>query len=226
MSEENKNAESNVSTQPKPLRLVPLHLMRSRENFWKLAVVVLLLVVSWFNIQMYYANQKKAQMIIKHSQPLKALDSENPELMGLADEQANELREFFAANERGAAPMLNETPEKITLRIFVPFLNKYELDAEENSGRLTINGSAAIDKKAKTSKSAVETQVSHNFAYSIPLPADAELKKLKMDRTANVLTVTIPRKNVQAKASPEVKPTEKTEAKPKEQAAVKPVVKK
>jgi HSP20 family molecular chaperone IbpA len=212
MSEENKKPEINVPAKSKPLRLVPLHMMRSRENFWKLAVVVLLLVVSYFNYSYYQATSKREKLIITRSQSLRAMESENFELVALTDEQAQELLDFFANNKSGAAPMLRDDSEMFSLKIFIPFLNKYEIDVQVNAGIMTVNGNVTADKVVKKKKAAVENIITHHFTYTIPLPANADLKKIKMDKTANVLTVTIPKKVAKPAAKAAAKPAAKPKA--------------
>ena len=124
MADENKNTEPGSTPSRKPLRLVPLHMIRSRENFWKLAVVVLLLVVSYFNYSYYQKTNKKAKIIIANSQALQTMDSGDQDLYDKTLIQAEELLHYFNANPAGAAPSVSNTPEACTLKIFVPGLDK------------------------------------------------------------------------------------------------------
>mgnify|MGYP001264017167 CR=1 FL=1 len=209
MAEENKNSETGSTPPHKPLRLVPLHMIRSRENFWKLAVVVLLLVVSYFNYSYYQKTSEKAKIIVARGDSLQAMDSGDLELYDKTLMQAAELMRFFNANPVGAAPSIVDTPESCTFKFFIPNLNQYKTEILVKDGMMKLDGSAISEKDNKSKDGKSETMISHSFAYTLKLPDEALVDKIKLDKSANVMTVVIPKKGSETKVEPE--PAKKTE---------------
>lgn len=209
MAEENKNSETGGNPAHKPLRLVPLHMIRSRENFWKLAVVVLLLVVSYFNYSFYEKTNEKAKIIVARGESLQAMDSGDQELYDNTLMQAEELMQFFNTNPVGAAPSVIDTPESCTLKIFVPGLNKYKTEILVKDGIMKVDGSVTTEKDEKSKSDKSEAIMSHSFAYTMKLPKDAVADKIKPEKSANVITIVIPKKAAEDKVVSE--PVKKAE---------------